>query len=636
MSIYAEVAFSRKVGEKATLTYKTDLKIKVGDLVQVPLRNQKTYGIVFRTTDKKPAYSVREIQEICEPCMLEKWQIDLISWISEYYICPLFKVVKLFIPDKIFRNKKLRERKSEKGKISAKKEKELNKEQAQLLEEMLKNPEKLFLLHGITGSGKTEIYSRLAKEYVKKNQQVLILVPEISLTPQMVEYFEKSTGEKASVIHSRLSEGERIRAWKDIREKTAKIIIGSRSAIFSPFQNLGLIVVDEEHEPSYKQDQAPRYETRNVALKMAELLPDIKIVFGSATPSCETFSNKKITHLELKERFNKTPLPKVEITDMREEFKKGNFSIFSESLYKKIEQKLKKNEQIILFLNRRGNASSVICRECGYKETCPNCDVSMTYHKQKDPVLICHHCGKISKPRISCPKCKSHCIKYIGIGTQRVEEEVLKAFPGVRVLRADKDTTSKKHDFEQIYNKFRDHKADILIGTQMIGKGLHLPKVSLVGVILADIGLGIPDFRSQERTFQILTQVAGRSGRAGKQGEVVIQTYEPENMAIQTAKNHDYHKFYEQEIKNRKALNYPPFKKLVKLTYSDRSEKKCIDEMQKLEKFLKDRFEVLSYPALITRINGKYRYHILIKGENPRPENIPNEWKIDVDPMSIN
>lgn len=638
MSLYAEVGFQRKVGDKDLLTYKASDDISVGSFIKVPLKTQKTYGIVVKTTKTPPSYKTREIGEVIDKNLLSKWQVDLMIWISEYYMCPLHKVIKLFVPSKIFNDKKMRalkaQKESEKN-IKKEKIKTLTDEQIKALEKIEKSNEKLFLLHGITGSGKTEIYTQLAQKYTAENKQVLILVPEISLTPQTVEYFEKTTGEKAETIHSRLSEGERIRAWQNIKSGKSKIVIGSRSAIFAPFQSLGLIIVDEEHEPSYKQDQAPRYDARKVALKLAELIPDLQVIFGSATPSCEAFSNKKFTHLELKHRIDKTPLPKVEIADMREEFKKKNFSIFSDTLHKKIEQALANKEQIILFLNRRGNASAVVCRACGYRVKCKNCDVSLTYHKKMEPILICHHCGKTQPPPINCPMCGSHYIKYIGTGTQKVEEETIKAFPKAKVLRADKDTTGKKHSFEKIYKDFRAHKANILIGTQMIGKGLHLPKVNLVGVILADIGLGIPDFRSQERTFQLLEQVAGRAGRGKKQGEVVIQTYEPKNPAIKAVEDHSYNEFCEQELRNRQSLAYPPFSLLTKLTYSDKSEKKCIEEVKKLEEKLGN-CEKTSYPALIPRLNGKYRYHILVKNKRLNKADVPEGWKIDVDPISIN
>jgi primosomal protein N' (replication factor Y) (superfamily II helicase) len=636
--MYAEIGFQRKVGERDTLTYQVPREATPGSLVKVPLRNQKTHGIVLKTSEEKPSYPTKEVEEIAATNLLTPWQLQLIFWISEYYMAPLNKVIKLFVPAKIFNDKNLRPRKTEEKEITKIPSLTLTKDQKEAFDKIHKSKKSLFLLHGITGSGKTEIYVQLAKKYIAQKKQVLILVPEISLTPQTVEYFEKSIGEKASVIHSRLAEGERIKAWKNIKEGETKIIIGSRSSVFAPFKNLGLIVIDEEHETSYKQEQSPRYNTKDIALKMVELIPDLKVVFGSATPLAETFANKKIEQVTLKERFNKTPLPKVRIADMRDELKKKNFSIFSDTLYKKIEQALKKKEQIILFLNRRGKASAIACRACGYRVTCPDCDISLTYHRQPKPILICHHCGIIKDPPVNCPECKSHYIKHLGIGTQKVEEEVLKAFPGVRVLRADKDTTTKKHDFEKIYKDFRNHKADILVGTQMIGKGLHLPKVSLVGVVLADIGLGIPDFKSQERTFQLLTQVAGRAGRGKDQGEVVIQTYDPENLAIQAAKEHDYKKFYTQEILNRENCNYPPFSKMIKLIYSNPTEQKCIEETASLAE--KIGANTTTYPALITKKGGKYHYNILIKAENPREKlkeiEIPDGWKIDVDPISIN
>jgi len=384
----------------------------------------------------------------------------------------------------------------------------------------------------------------------------------------------------------------------------------------------------------------------------------IKLVLGSATPSIETREKFANATIELNERIGNAKLPTIKLVDMREEFRKGNKSIFSDLLHSKIEQTLSENKQVILFLNRRGSASSIVCRDCGYRLKCDDCDISMTYHAKTlgKPVVICHHCGAVGKIPINCPNCKSVNIRYLGIGTERIEEETKKLFKNAKVLRADRDTTSRKNSFEQIYCSFKNHEADILIGTQMIGKGLHIPNVKLVGVILADIGLNIPDFKSSERNFQLLTQVAGRAGRAdipNELGEVIIQTYSPEHFALQATESQDYDKFFNIERSQRKLLNYPPFTNLAKLSIENESFLKAKSKAEEVEKELKHQLsqdetlkneiqEITSYPAFIMRLHKKFRYRILIKGSNPSklisklaPETL-SQIKIDIDPISTN
>ncbi len=684
-NIYAEILLSRKVGTNTnTLTYRVPDGLKAvlqkGNIVGIGLRNKKTRGVVASIHEHKPAYETKEILEVVQKAAhLSPWQIELLFWMSDYYFCPPHKVLKLFFPNTISQKKKLpqwlpnaeetlcqnqgREQKILFPTLI------LTTEQEQTFETILKTNKKTILLHGITGSGKTEIYRRLAANQIQQNKQILILVPEISLTPQTFQNFREEFGNAIALLHSQLTAKAKEKHWYDIYHGEAKIIIGSRSALFAPFADLGMIVMDEEHEFSYKQDQSPRYHARDVAIKMAELL-GIKCVLGSATPALETYYNAAQGHYELvtlKQRIQKqniVTLPAVTIIDLREEIRKKNFSIFSELLIQKITEKLEKQEQIILFLNRRGAACAILCRECGHIEKCDNCDVAMTYHKNLTvervilPAqrLICHHCGSIKNIPLLCPKCDSAFIRYIGLGTQRIEEEIKKIFPKARILRADKDTTSQRGSFEKLYNAFKNHEADILIGTQMIGKGLHLPQVSLVGVILADLSLTIPDFRSAERTFQILTQVAGRAGREAKKGEVVIQTYLPENYAIQKAIEHDYAGFFEEEMKVRKTFAYPPINKLIKLTFIDKDAKKCLQKAKNMLDILNETVQkndlknavtsITNYPALITRLKNEYRWHILITGQNPAlllkgvSENGSKilhdvDVRIDVDPTSV-
>lgn len=654
---FAEIAFLQKKGiDSNLLTYSLNTGL-AGQSVTVSLRGKKTNGLIWRIHSEKPSFKTLSVEEINDTLLLPD-QIKLIDWMSQYYFCPLHKILKLFIPKRVFDNKPIKRLPKEKPAPEKGQIKELTDDQKNAIDSIISSPLNNFLIHGITGSGKTEIYVKLAEHFIQNNQQVLILVPEISLTPQTIEYFEKALGIRAAVIHSKLAEGERYKAWNDIRTNKTKLVIGSRSAIFSPFQDLGLTIIDEEHELSYKQDQAPRYTIHKVAEKMQELSPKLKIVLGSATPSIESAEKLKDSTITITQRIGDSELPKVEIVDLRDEFKKRNHSIFSDTLKAAITEAIAKKEQTILFLNRRGSASSVVCRDCGYSETCESCDMAMTYHAStlSQPKLICHHCGKIKQEPITCPKCKGANIRHLGIGTQKIESELKKEFPNIRVLRADKDTTSAKLGFQKIYESFRNHEADVLVGTQMIAKGLHLPKVNLVGIILADIGLNIPDFRTAERNFQLMTQVAGRAGRSGTEGKVIIQTYNPEHITLLCAKKHDYEKFFNYERRQRSILKNPPFSKLAKILIENKSAKEALQLTQTLEDLLwkiarehdfATELEINSYPAFITRFKGKYRHIILIKSTAEQPqihnllEKLPKEYimqqdiKIDIDPVSV-
>lgn len=662
---YAEVLLFQNVGrEMETLTYRipnnTDLCI--GKIVEIPLRNKKTKGLVYNLHSEKPSYRTREIACIVENAPhLSKWQVELMEWISKYYFCPLFKVLKLFLPSSLIKKKKIWSIKpAEIQPFKLKFKHSLNGNQLGVLKQFKESKKRVALLHGITGSGKTEIYLHTVEEILKAGKQVLILIPEISLSPQMQQRFEDHFNEKTSVLHSQLTLLQKEEAWLNIYKGNTKIIIGSRSALFAPFQNLGCIIIDEEHDYSYKQDQTPRYHAVTVAKKMAEML-DIKVLMGSATPSLESYYlalKGKYEHMSLTERPGKnTKLPRTKIVDLRQEIMKKNFSIFSILLQDQIGKKIMDKEQSILFLNRRGAASAVICRVCGYVQNCSRCDIPMTYHKKfsveggtyNTEKLICHHCGNIGKVPKSCPNCGSPYIKYIGLGTQKVEEELQKLFPAARIVRADRDTTKRRNEFKHIYNSFISGKADILVGTQMIAIGLHLPKVNLVGVVLADLGLTLPNFRSSEQTFQLLTQVTGRSGRGETTGDAVIQTYLPNHYAIQSAAKHDYHGFYEKEINIRKELRQPPFSKLIKLTIKDINSKKCMDKTMDLYNGLKiinnelaksDRNEINYYPALIPKLKNTYRWHILLSGKAPArllekiSPDMTGNLIIDVDPVS--
>ncbi|WP_163653921.1 primosomal protein N' [Listeria sp. PSOL-1] len=489
----------------------------------------------------------------------------------------------------------------------------------QIIQATNENRAETFLLHGVTGSGKTEIYLQTIEAVLAKGKEAIVLVPEISLTPQMVERFKSRFGSNVAVLHSALSAGEKYDEWRRIEKHEAHVVVGARSAIFAPFENIGMIIMDEEHEASYKQEDNPKYHARDVAIWRAAFYK-CPVVLGSATPSLESYARatKNVyTLLELPERINKQDMPEVEVVDMREELRQGNRTEFSMALLEKIKDRLNKGEQTVLLLNKRGYASFVMCRDCGYVAECPNCDISLTYH-QVSQQLKCHYCNHIEQMPMHCPNCESEHIRYFGTGTQRIEESLNKLIPEARVIRMDVDTTRTKGAHEKLLTRFRHHEADILLGTQMIAKGLDFPDITLVGVLNADTMLFLPDFRASERTFQLLTQVSGRAGRHVAKGEVVVQSYAPEHYSIQFAKQHDYLGFYEYEMKIRHQAAYPPYYFLVMINVSHENEMKTIKTMQNMVHYLKstlsNQAQILGpAPSVISRIKNKFRYQCIIK-----------------------
>lgn len=480
-----------------------------------------------------------------------------------------------------------------------------------------------FLLFGVTGSGKTEIYIRLIEEALKLGKSSIMLVPEISLTPQTVDRFLSRFGEeRIAVLHSKLSTGERYDQWKKIEREDAKIVIGARSAIFAPVQNLGLIIIDEEHDDSYKSEMSPRYNAKEVATYLAKE-NNVPLVYGSATPDMNTYHralNEEIRLLELTKRANKSELPEVEIVDLRQELARGNKTMISGKLYEAIENNLKEKKQTILFLNRRGFSTFIMCRDCGYTAKCKNCNITLTYHL-KENKLKCHYCGYETKALTTCPECESKNIRYFGTGTQKLEEQIKQLFPQASTIRMDVDTVTKKNSHEDILNQFKNEGIDILIGTQMIVKGHHFPNVTLVGVIAADSSLNIDDYRAHERTFQILTQVAGRAGRGEEKGKVIIQTYNPDAFCIQYAQKQDYKIFFDTEIHLRKQLRYPPFCDIILIGVSSKSDKEIENISSKIYedlklKIQKQNLQILLYkpvPAPIDKIKNKFRWRIIVK-----------------------
>ena len=550
-----------------------------------------------------------------------------------------------------------------------------------------------FLLHGVTGSGKTEVYLKALEKTVALGRRGIVLVPEIALTPQTVRRFAERFPSQVAVLHSGLSEGQLFDQWHGIRQGRYAVVVGSRSALFAPQPDLGLIVIDEEHEWTYKQEQVPRYHTREAARRLAELTGAV-LLLGSATPDVCTYQQAlwgSYRLLTLRQRvrplvaadgtvtlFTSAALPPVEVVDLREELMAGNRSIFSRSLAQEVRSVLSAGEQAILFLNRRGAASFAQCRDCGYVPHCSSCAVALTYHRQQDR-LLCHQCNRGRRMPATCPQCRSRRLRLVGIGVERVEEEAAQAFPGARLLRWDRDVTRGRGAHERILARFLAREADILIGTQMVAKGLDLPAVTLVGVVSADVSLHLPDFRAGERTFQLLTQVAGRAGRAqtglggpppggtrpadgagngdrpsGGQGglpelgRVVIQTYTPQHYAIGAAAQHDYESFFAQEIELRRRLGYPPFSRLARLVYSHTNSAYAYQEAARLVRVLcQERdarglpdLEVMGpSPAYIARLRGRYRWQVLVRGRNPAElladVALPQNWVLDIDPMTV-
>ncbi|MDP3975611.1 MAG: primosomal protein N' [bacterium] len=670
-----------------TLTYQSETGLRAGDLVRVQLKKKPSNALVLRETSK-PSYACSDVQEVLMEQALSPLQIELCRWMSSHYFASLSKCIQQFLPTVVWDQKRKPKRgkdgqltNSDQHPIKPHHQQPLTVEQEQVLEVLFDQPRKQkslrshpsspsFLLHGITGSGKTEVYLQVIKKVIQNNQQALLLVPEIALTTELIQHFSEHFAGQISIIHSKLSDGERLQAWNLIREQKTKLILGSRSALFTPWKNLGVIIIDEEHEWTYKQESSPRYQAKTVAEKIRELgvgsselgvrssefgvgsleldTSDTMLLLGSATPSIESYyeaSKLRTPHSQLlmmSERTNRSKLPPVAVVDLRDEYLKGNKTMFSDQLQQAIQDRLDRKEQVILFLNKRGSASSLCCRDCGYSPRCQNCDIALTFHARlkdfTDGGLICHYCGVFQKNITTCTKCTSSAIREIGAGTQKAELQLQQLFPTARILRADKDTTGGKKDFEDIYHQMRRGEADILLGTQMIAKGLDLSNVTLTGVIIADIGLHIPDFRASERVFQLLTQVGGRSGRH-KPGEVIIQTYQPDHPAIQFAKKHDYAGFYQQEITIREQFFYPPYSNLVKLIYAHEDAKKAATQARQFYEELQlcpsDQHIDLA-PHYIPKLHGKYIWNIYLRGSKPlellKQVQLPVGWKVDVDP----
>ncbi len=503
------------------------------------------------------------------------------------------------------------------------------------------------LLHGVTGSGKTEVYLQALAAVIARGKRGIVLVPEIALTTQAIQRVAGRFPGRVAIIHSALSMGERYDEWRRIRTGKVDVVIGPRAALFAPVPDLGMIILDEEHEPAYKQSELrPTYHAREAALVLGQILR-IPVVLGSATPSVESYHRAEQGHYRLVELPGRigASLPPVEVIDLREELRAGNTSIISRRLQEELERVLSLGQQAILFLNRRGAASCVLCRDCGFVAICDRCDMPLTYHST-ERILLCHYCGQQRPVLQFCPTCKSSGIRYFGLGTEKVQDTIQRSFPHARLLRWDRDTAKNRHAHEQLLDRFANREADILVGTQMIAKGLDLPGVTLVGVVSADIALNMPDFSAPERAFTLLTQVAGRAGRGTEAGRVIVQTFNPRNLCIDAASRHDYHEFYALEIETRRRYGYPPFRQFVKFTYSHTNRHRCQNEALLLCESLNDWIERLGLsdtdvigpaPALMERIRGKYRWQMIVRGPDLHPLmkaiDTPG-WEVDIDPVS--
>jgi primosomal protein N' (replication factor Y) len=634
MQKFAEVAVALPIDK--TFNYfipdSVSADIAVGKRVFVPFGPRTIVGYVVAVTDKadieapKPVLSVIDNEPI-----LNAEMIKLATWIKDNYFCSLGEAIAAAIPAGIKKGKasigsRLKDKYAEGAAPAKSQPHTLMEEQSRALRSIAaaieRNEHRTFLLHGITASGKTEVYLQAIDIVLGKGKNAIMLVPEISLTPQTVERFVSRFGEHVAVIHSALTDAKRFLEWKKIKDAKARIVVGARSAIFAPFDNVGLIIVDEEHETSYKQDDVPRYHARDVAEERARI-NNCPLILGSATPSLESYYKAKIGEyklIKLTKRIEERLLPRVKIVDMRMELAtRQKVTIFSKVLLDAVEATLKKHKQAMIFLNRRGFSTFVNCRQCGLVLKCKRCDAVMVYHFDEKS-LVCHYCGYKSPPPDICPKCRSGYIRYFGLGTEKVESEISRVFAGARIARMDSDTTRKSGSHDRILGQFKSGDVDLLVGTQMIAKGLDFPEVTLVAVVSADVSLNLPDFRAGERTFNLLTQVAGRAGRGEDGGEVIVQTYAPHHYAILAAAKHDYEKFYEEEIALRKELSFPPFVNLIKVTVRARNEdlasKVAGDLAVAIKSEDKDAMVAGPAPATISRMRGYFRYNVILKGPN--------------------
>jgi len=634
-------------GVKGIFSWHSEEEIQPGARVVVSFRNKNKTGIILSCSADQPDFQTKPILEIWDACFLSSEYVDIAKQVAQNNAAHLEKVLSLMIPEKFL--------KQQEPKIKAKKDDyktrpsfELTELQTQAQDEILAS-EKPVLLRGVTGSGKTEIYKKIADKILEdETAQVLMLVPEIALTPQLMAEFAGLFGEDLAVWHSKLSEGEKVRAWWRCHTGEARVLIGARSASLVPLKNPKLIILDEEHEWTYKNEFAPRFWAHEVAEIIAEKF-DAKLLFASATPRLESFvkcETGEWTQVDLETRVHETQLPEIFLVDLKQEVKKGNGSPISEHLLEKLQEMLAQKKQAMLFLNKRGFSGSTLCRVCGKNFECPNCSHPMKMHKKGAlRKFICHVCGHLESFPHACPDCDTTDFQFKGWGTQQVEQYLQEILPGIRTLRADADSITGKHDFDEMMNAFHDYEADVLLGTQMIAKGLDFERVELVGVILADVGLSLPDFRAEERVFQLLTQVSGRAGRRKNRGEIVIQTFNPDEKIFDYVRQHDSLGFLNWQKKLREDSQLPPFSSFAKITFSHTDKAKALEQAQNWYQSIKNKkifSEIFLAPAFFPRSHNKYHFHVLIKANTSlelidffTQSEIPDIAKIDLNPVSL-
>jgi primosomal protein N' (replication factor Y) (superfamily II helicase) len=671
MSEFWSVAVDAPIAEP--LTYSASVEhsqvLKRGHLVKVPLGKRSVNGVILSASEKSKneKFVIKQIQDISsEYRPLPEFFLKWLEWLANYYVHPLGSVVSAAYPPL---KKADKPRKSQRAPVvptlAAKAAPKLTQEQEQVFASIQQNQGfSTNLLFGVTGSGKTEVYLRLLEETLKRNQRGLVLVPEISLTPQLVHRFAERFGDQIAVLHSQLTDRERTNQWWDIVEGKKKILIGARSALFCPIEDLGLIIVDEEHEPSFKQDEKLKYHGRDAAVMLGKFA-NCAVVLGSATPSLETWKNaidgRYVLH-EMKSRVENRSLPDVQVVDLRTQEKNSDLPFWlSPLLFQSMASTLERGDQSAVFLNRRGVAQVVLCPLCGYTHECPNCDITLTLHGKSH--LVCHYCDYHEDMKLSCPSCKEGEIKPVGLGTELIETDLQRLFPEARIARADRDEIQNREALEDLIQKMEKGEIDILVGTQMIAKGLDFPKLNLVGLALADVGFNLPDFRATERSFQLITQVSGRAGRHQKSGEsagqVVVQTYNPDHPSLVFAKEQDYRAFATFELAQREPLGYPPHGKLVsfriqgtQLSKVQETARLLADRCHQLKQQIQiyDKIEVLGpAEAAIAKLRGQFRYHLLLKGPDHRGLNAfchqvlgDQKWltsgtrlSLDVDPLHL-
>lgn len=627
--MFAEIAVGLPIDKTFHYSVPTQLEDKIGPgkRVWVPFGSKRLVGYVVGLGGPAAGagYRLRDIEAVIDdaPALSEELLL-LTRWMAGYYFCSWGEAIETALPSAVrkgrthMRPHKAREEKRYEPSFHL----DLASQQKEALGPVLKALEKplheVFLLFGITASGKTEVYLQAISFALKQGKSSIVLVPEISLTPQATERYKSRFGDQVSVIHSRLSEGTRFREWQKAKEGRSRVVIGPRSALFMPVKNPGLFIIDEEHETSYKQEDSPRYHARDVAIKRAGL-NNAPVMLGSATPSLESYYNAaqgRYTLVKLTERIHKRQLPKVRIVDMKKEIaRRKRVAVFSYALQDAISRALAQKRQVILFLNRRGFSTHLDCRKCGLVLKCGKCESVLVYHADLGK-LSCHYCGrKTDIPKI-CPSCKSAYIKFFGLGIQKAESELHRIFPQARIARMDTDATARRGSHEKILDEFKHGNIDILIGTQMIAKGLDYPQVTLVGVVMADTSLNVPDFRSSERTFDLLTQVAGRAGRGNEPSEVIIQTYVPRHYAVLSAGQHDYEGFYEREIRSRRLLGFPPYYRLTKFMFrASKSEKACraAEELARRLRSVKGIKVAGPAPSAVIKVRGQFRWNVFAK-----------------------